>query len=85
MGRSLLTMAVKWGLPLMEWTPPKLAKDGMHYHIGEQERINIYSQLIGLINSAWQQAKSKPTIALCKESIAVRTAVGIVHNHCNCE
>lgn len=85
MGRSLLTMAAKWGLSPMEWVPPKLTKDGMHYHICEEERVDIHRRMIGVINSAWWQTKTKPIIALCKESIAVRTAVGIVHNHCNCE
>jgi DNA repair photolyase len=85
MGRSLLTIARKWGLPPMEWTPSDLIKDGMHYHINEPQRIDIYRKLIRFICDAWQQTVSKPIVALCKESITVRTAVGIVHNHCNCE
>lgn len=85
MGRSLLTIARKWGLPPMEWTPPDLTKDGMHYHIDEPRRIEIYRQLIGFISDAWLQSGSRPIVALCKESTAVRTAVGITHDHCNCE
>jgi DNA repair photolyase len=84
MGRSLLTFAAKWGLPPMECTPPELSKDGMHFHISEAQRINIYRQLQDQIKTAWQPEQT-PIIALCKESVAVRTAVGIVHNHCNCE
>jgi DNA repair photolyase len=85
MGRSLLTMAAKWGLPQMEWTPPRLVKDGMHYHIDETERIKIYRQLADSISVAWGKHGSVPIIALCKETRTVREAVGIVHNHCNCE
>jgi len=84
MGRSLLTFAAKWGLPPMECTPPELSKDGMHFHISEAQRINIYRQLQDQIKTAWQPEQT-PIIALCKESVAVRTAVGIAHNHCNCE
>lgn len=85
MGRSLLTIAAKWGLPAMEWTPPKLAKDGMHLHINEIQRIDIYRKLLNFINTAWDKSGSKPIVGLCKESRAVRSAVGIDHNHCNCE
>jgi len=85
MGRSLLTIARKWGLPPMEWTPPDLTKDGVHYHIDESERIEIYLKLTGFISDACRQSGSRPIVALCKESTAVRTAVGITHDHCNCE
>jgi|GEM_PF-609312 len=85
MGRSLLTMAAKWGLTQMEWTPPNLTKAGVHYHIDEAERIAIYRQLADSISVAWGKHGSVPIIALCKESRAVREAVGIVYNHCNCE
>ncbi len=85
MGRSLLTMAAKWGLPPMEWTPPKLAKDGQHFHMDKVRRIDIYRQLAGFINDAWEQTDSTPIVGLCKESHAVRSAVGINHDHCNCE
>jgi DNA repair photolyase len=85
MGRSLLTIAAKWGLPAMEWTPPKLVKDGMHLHMNEVQRIDIYRQLAGFINAAWRKPGSTPIVGLCKESCAVRCAVGIDHNHCNCE
>lgn len=85
MGRPLLTMAAKWGLPPMEWIPPKLSKDGMHYHIGKAERIAIYGRLAVSIQEAWGQTGRAPIVALCKESKAVRAAVSITHNHCNCE
>jgi len=85
MGRSLLTMAAKWGLPPMEWTPPRLAKDGMHLHIEEVQRTDMYRRLTHLIDAAWNKSGTVPIVAMCKESRAVREAVGIVHNHCNCE
>jgi len=85
MGRSLLTISEKWGLPPMEWTPPKLSKDGMHYHIEEAQRIEIYRFLKACVNDAWKNQESTPIVALCKESKQVRTVVGLTHDHCNCE
>lgn len=85
MGRSLLTIAAKWGLPPMDFIPQKMTKDGTHYHIPEMQRINIYQQLIGFIKFAWKSTDSIPIVALCKETFVVRTAIGINHNHCNCE
>lgn len=85
MGKSLLTIAAKWGLPRLEWTPPSLAKDGMHYHIDEAERIDIYKRLARFVDAAWDKYDPVPTVALCKESKVVRGAVGITHSHCNCE
>lgn len=85
MGRSLLTIGEKWGLPPMEWTPPKLTKDGMHYHIDEVQRIEIYRYLKESVSEAWKDQGSTPIVALCKESRQVRTAVGLNHDHCNCE
>ena len=85
MGMSLLTIAAKWGLPPMEWVPGELTKDGMHYHIPEEQRFDIYRQLISFIKSAWRKAGSIPIVALCKETRSVREALGINHSHCNCE
>jgi DNA repair photolyase len=53
MGRSLLTIAAKWGQLAMEFIPGDLTKDGMHYHMPEQLRIDIYQQLRKFIESAW--------------------------------
>jgi len=68
MGRSLLTIGAKWGLPPMKWNPGKLRKDGMHYHLPAPQRIDIYRNLSTAIGSAWQGAKVIPIVALCKES-----------------
>ena len=84
MGRSLSTISEKWGLPPMEWIPPKLTKDGMHYHIEEAQRIEIYQYLRGCVGRAWQGEAPPPIVALCKESKQVRMAAGLNHDHCNC-
>jgi DNA repair photolyase len=85
MGRSLLTIANKWGLPAMEFVPGELTKDGMHHHMPNGQRIDIYRQLIGFIQSAWQPTGTVPIIALCKETGSIRKALNINHSHCNCE
>lgn len=85
MGRSLLTVSAKWGLPPMEWMLKELTKDGMHYHLPEGRRIEIYKQLLSIIRPAWQATGTIPIVALCKETMGVRASVEITHNHCNCE
>ena len=40
-------------IPPMGWMPDeKLNKDGMHYHLPEELRVEIYSTLKGFIESA---------------------------------
>jgi DNA repair photolyase len=85
MGRSLLTLAAKWGLPTMEFDPGKLTKDGMHYHLPDEQRIEIYRQLVDFIRSAWEHTGHTPIVALCKETKTVRETLGVTHSHCNCE
>ena len=85
MGRSLLTIAAKWGLPPMEFIPGELHKDGMHYHLPDEQRIDIYRQLSDFITMAWQRSGHQPIIALCKETRTIREALGMTHSHCNCE
>ncbi|MBN2138565.1 MAG: hypothetical protein JW720_12230 [Sedimentisphaerales bacterium] len=85
MGRSLLTIAAKWGLPPMEFVPGNLTKDGMHYHMPEEQRIDIYQGLSDFITAAWRHASKTPIVALCKETRAIREALGLTHSHCNCE
>ncbi len=84
MGRSLLTMAKKWGLPAIEWEPAELMKEGSHYHITTEERVKIYSCLRDAIDRAWSGSGHQPIVALCKESRALREAVGPLHDMCNC-
>lgn len=85
MGRSLLTIATKWGLPQMEFIPGNLHKDGMHYHLPDEQRIDIYCKLSDFIATVWQRIGRAPIVALCKETKAIRDALGITHSHCNCE
>jgi DNA repair photolyase len=85
MGRSLLTIAAKWGLPPMEFVPGKLNKDGMHYHLPDEQRIGIYRSLLESVQTAWRHTDHVPIVALCKETKAIREALGIAHSHCNCE
>ncbi len=85
MGRSLLTIADRWGLPHMEFVPGRLIKDGMHYHLPDQQRIDIYRRLMSFIESSWQHTGRTPIVALCKETMTIREALGVSHSHCNCE
>ena len=85
MGRSLLTISAKWGLPPMEWLPTGLTKNGSHYHLPARQRIPIYRELTRLIECAWRDRGQTPIVALCKETRGVRAALGIDHSHCNCE
>ena len=85
MGKSLLTIADRWGLPRMDFTPGRLMKDGMHYHLPDVQRIEIYRRLIGFIKLSWARTRRIPIIALCKETRSIREALNITHGHCNCE
>ena len=85
MGRSLLTIAAKWGIPPMEFIPGKLHKDGMHFHLPDEQRIDIYRQLSDFVKTAWQHTDHIPIIALCKETKVIRDTLGVTHSHCNCE
>jgi len=82
--RSLGTFARRWGLPPMEWEPPQLKKHGAHYHIRDEDRVVIYETLKTTIRNAWRGTGHDPVVALCKEPRAVRQAVGLDHDVCNC-
>jgi len=79
---TLTLFAERWGLPPMEWKPPKLARDGPHHHVGERARI--YSVLTDAIRQAWAGTGHQPITALCKEPRRVRQACGLDHEQCNC-
>jgi len=81
---SLRTFAQSWGLPPIEWTPSGLEKDGAHYHLDKQHRVGIYRSLATHVKGAWSSLGGTPYVALCKEPRAVRTAVGLTHDMCNC-
>lgn len=81
---SLSTFAREWGLPSIEWRPLGLEKDGAHYHLAREKRIAIYGFLAQAIATAWQGPGHHPIAALCKEPRAIRRAVGLDHDMCNC-
>jgi spore photoproduct lyase len=85
MQRSLLTIAAKWGLPRTEWEPQGMRKDGMHYHLAAEKRVQIYRTLAECIHRAWKGRNEVPSVALCKEGKEVRRMAGLDHLHCNCE
>ncbi len=72
----------RWGLPAMEWQPPhsELVKDGTHWHLPEQRRIEMYQTIQHIIKREFPDSK----ISLCKETHAVRRAVGLCNAYCNC-
>jgi hypothetical protein len=42
---TLARFAEGWGLPPMEWEPPRLTKDGPHRRLAAHERAAIYAHL----------------------------------------
>jgi len=81
----IAVMAVSTTTFLLCFVLPKLSKDGVHYHMERAERIETYQHLNNTIQAAWRSQMYGPVVALCKESKQVRTAVGLNHDHCNCE
>jgi len=82
--RCLLTFAKRWGLPPLEWKPSQLHKDGAHYHLDREQRIEIYRFMARAIEDAWQPHCRPPVVALCKEPRSIRREVGLDHDMCNC-
>ena len=72
------------GLPPMEWEPTGLEKDGMHYRMGAQQRIEIYKFLASAIRDAWKEHGEVPIVALCKDPPMIREIAGLDHDMCNC-
>ncbi|MCI0690702.1 hypothetical protein L0337_01700 [candidate division KSB1 bacterium] len=70
----------KWGLPEMEWQPNGLAQDGTHRHLPDAERIKTYKEVVALSRQYFPLSK----ISLCKETHAVRKALGLCNADCNC-
>ena len=81
---SLSTFVEGWGLPPMEWQPPELEKDGMHYHVPEKRRVRIYQFMAAAIRDVWKPQSQPPIVALCKEPRSLRRRVGLDHDLCNC-
>ena len=82
--RALGTFVRGWGLPAPEWQPQGLVKDGDHYHLPAEARARIYGFLASTIRQSWRPYGHEPIVALCKEPHAVRAAVGLDHDQCNC-
>lgn len=79
---SLDQWRAAWGLPAMEWEPDGMVKDGTHFHLADERRIEIYGKVIEMIGRApWAKT---PRVELCKEPHAMRRRVGISCVSCNC-
>jgi DNA repair photolyase len=81
---SLRTFAEGWGLLPVEWARTELEADGDHYHLPRVERIRIYNTLTAMIREEWRGGGGQPIVALCKEPLSIRRAVGLQHDMCNC-
>jgi len=81
---SLPTFVSKWGLPPVEVTEAGLVKEGDHYHLPAERRVEIYSALAEAVRDAWGGSQHEPVVALCKEPRSVREQVGLLHDRCNC-
>jgi len=81
---SMASFSQGWGQPPMEVSLENLVKEGDHYHLPVDERVAIYSHLAEAITEAWKGSGQEPLVALCKEPLTVRQAVGLDNRHCNC-
>jgi len=78
---QLDTWREKWGLPPMDYQPQGLVKEGSHYHINEEERRRIYAAVMAQIR---RYLGDTVKVALCKETHALRRALGLSNASCNC-
>jgi DNA repair photolyase len=78
---QLDTWREKWGLPPMDYQPQGLVKEGSHYHIPEEERRRIYEAVMAQIRRCFGDTVR---VALCKETHALRRALGLSNASCNC-
>lgn len=73
----------KWNLPAMTWMPDSaLTNEGTHWRVPESKRIEIYAELMRMIRRAFPFPGTR--VGLCKETHAVRRAVGACNAWCNC-
>lgn len=72
----------RWGLPPMEWQPTDegLVHDGTHWHLPEDQRIQIYEYMGDIIRREFSDAR----VSLCKESHAIRSKLNLCNAECNC-
>jgi DNA repair photolyase len=72
----------RWGPLPMEWQPnnERLVRDGTHWHLPEDQRIQIYQSTRDIIQKQYPLAK----VSLCKESHTVRSKLNLCNADCNC-
>ncbi len=76
---QLAAWARRWGLPPLGWQPPAMVRDGTHEQLPAEQRVAIYREVAAAVRVAWPDAE----ISLCKETRAVRSAVGVTASRCN--
>lgn len=72
----------RWGLPPMEWqpAPENLVKEGTHYRLSDEKRLEIYSEIISIIRCEFPDA----SIGVCKETHTLRQKLMLRRAGCNC-
>lgn len=70
----------KWELPMMEYLPNELERDGTHWHLSASKRVEIYSKIKELIELHLPSSK----VSLCKETHPVRKDTKLCNADCNC-
>lgn len=69
-----------WGLPPMEWEPTGLVKEGTHFHMAEQERVEVYRTVTAISRKYLPESR----VSLCKETNGVRKQLMLCNADCNC-
>jgi DNA repair photolyase len=69
-----------WKVPDMEWKPPRVQRDGTHWHVPAAERVVIYKAIAELC----ARHLPRSVVSICKETKDVRRATGLVSPACNC-
>jgi hypothetical protein len=75
----------KWGLPAPEFDWRMfggLSKEGTHFRMPEEKRIEVYSSIANMIKRTWPVFY--PKISLCKETHSVTRSTGLGTTQCNC-
>lgn len=67
-----------WRLPVMEWSPDGLTREGTHLRAAG--RVDVYRTVIGFCREYFPDS----AVGLCKETHAVRKQLGVCKSCCNC-
>lgn len=72
----------RWGLPPMEWhpAPEDLIRDGTHYRLSDEKRLDVYRVAMDIIRSEFPEAP----VGVCKETHALRKKLMVCKAGCNC-